>query len=115
MSEVHKNITEKRVLAVINDANMKEAVVVENKPETSFEAASAKVFHLTVIQTHVLDALRMAKEHGGLTDYELEEVIGSHISTYRTARAELVKRGLVVNSGKKRSIRGTPRKVWRLG
>jgi hypothetical protein len=114
MSEVHKEITEKSVLSVLNDPALKEAIIQEQKPETSFESTCKKVMKLTPIQTKVLDALRIAKEHGGLTDYELEEVFGSHISTYRTQRAKLVKLGLVHKNGR-RSIRGTPRTVWRMG
>jgi predicted transcriptional regulator len=114
MSEVQESVTKKKVLAVLANAALKEAIPVSDKPETPFESNCKTVFKLKRTHTKVLDALRLAKDHGGLTDYELEEVFGRHVSTYRTARAELVKRGLVIKNGK-RSIRGTPRIVWRMG
>jgi len=114
MAEELEKVTEKKVLAVLNNAALKEAIPAVDKPESSFESNCKKVLKLNRRHTIVLDALRLAKDQGGLTDYELEEVFGRHVSTYRTARAELVKLGLVVKNGK-RSIRGTPRTIWRMG
>lgn len=80
-------------------------------PSTSHCAAKRIAGNLGELQRKVLDALRAAGDVG-LTDYELEERCGSHGSTFRTRRAELVEAGMVVDSGRKRSIMGSNRIVW---
>lgn len=83
-------------------------------PHTSFEAGAAVVGKLNEIQRMVLGVLQRA-EPLGLTDLELEQRIGSTaVSTYRTRRAELASRGLVVDSGARRIINGRKRIVWRV-
>lgn len=80
-------------------------------PQTSHEAACAIVFKLRPIQEKVLAELKKAGI-SGLTDFELEKICGSHGSTFRTRRSELVDVGLVVDSGTKRYLEGGNRIVW---
>jgi hypothetical protein len=80
-------------------------------PATSFAAASSVVKKLRPIQEKVLAELRAAGA-AGLTDLELEERCGSHGSTFRTRRSELVDAGLVRDSGVKRHQAGSNRIVW---
>ena len=79
--------------------------------ETSVEAAELVFDKIKLLQRIVLRFLTIAGPRG-LTDYELEELCGNHGSTYRTRRSELVEKGFVVNSGKRREINGRNRIVW---
>jgi len=80
-------------------------------PPTSHQAAQRVTPKLRPIQQKVLEALRVAGTRG-LTDIELEEKCGSHGSTFRTRRSELVTAGLVRDSGTKRYQAGSSRIVW---
>jgi hypothetical protein len=80
-------------------------------PHTSFEAAAKVVPKLREMHKLVWETLR--KHPNGLTDIELEEICGSHGSTYRTRRSELVAMGLVIDTGTTRVINGHNRKVWK--
>jgi hypothetical protein len=82
-------------------------------PVTSLDAAVSIIPTLGELQRRVMDALDAAGAHG-MTDYELEQRLGSHGSTFRTRRAELVAIGLVVNTGRKRLVKGRNRIVWAL-
>ena len=68
-------------------------------PSTSYEAATGIVHKLRPLQMRVLTELKAAGAEG-LTDLELEERCGSHGSTFRTRRSELVEVGLVRDSGR---------------
>jgi len=83
----------------------------KSDPHTSVEAAESVVGKLRELQIKVLDELETAGVNG-LTDYELEERCGSHGSTYRTRRSELVEKGLVLDSGRRRVIADSNRIVW---
>lgn len=80
-------------------------------PVTSHEAAENIVDELRPLQKQVLEELRAAGS-AGLTDYELEARCGSHGSTFRTRRSELVAAGLVVDSGRKTLQAGSNRIIW---
>lgn len=80
-------------------------------PGTSFQAASQVVGKLKEIQKRVLAELKSAMPEG-LTDLELEERCGSHGSTFRTRRSELVELGMVADSGRKKNQNGRNRIVW---
>ena len=80
-------------------------------PGTSYEAGAQVVHKLRALQIIVLNHLRAAGDIG-LADIELEELCGDHGSTYRTRRAELVEKKLVVDSGRKKIIQGRKRIVW---
>ncbi|RYD66024.1 MAG: hypothetical protein EOP83_06005 [Verrucomicrobiaceae bacterium] len=83
-------------------------------PSTSHEAASAILKDRTAIQRRVMEEFDKAGAYG-LTDYELEDRCGSHNSTFRTRRAELVDLGHVRDSGKKRvhrELNNRQRVVW---
>lgn len=80
-------------------------------PGTSHQAAAKVIDKLRPIQKRVLAELKTAGR-SGLTDLELEEICGSHGSTFRTRRSELVDAGLVVDSGKKKNQKGRNRIVW---
>ena len=89
-------------------------------PETSFEAArSISTERLTQTQGWVLAAL---ETFGPCTDEELLEAFrkrwpGCMVSpqSFRSRRAELRRKGLVVDSGLRRPTRyGQPSTVWRL-
>src|SRR5262249_2268497 len=80
-------------------------------PATSREAAKAVMPYITEIQGMVLAEVRRHGAHG-ITDYELETFLGSHASTLRSRRAELVEKGLVEDSGQRRKVNGSSRTVW---
>ncbi len=85
-------------------------LVRRKDPETSREAAEKVVPKLRLLQQRVLAVLRQYPD--GLTDYQIEMLLGDHGSTYRTRRSELVALGLVRDSGHKKVINGTHRTVW---
>lgn len=80
-------------------------------PVTSHQAAATVSKKLTDLQVQVRVELGAAGR-AVLTDFELESLCGSHGSTFRTRRAELVERGLVVDSGRKKLINGSNRIIW---
>ncbi len=81
-------------------------------PSTSREAAEKIVAKLRPLQQRVYEVLKAAGPDG-LTDLDLEAKCGSHGSTYRTRRAELVNdKGLVVDTGRRRMQRGRKRIIW---
>lgn len=83
-------------------------------PHTSFEAGKAILKDKTLIQRRVMEEFGKAHPYG-LTDYELEERCGSHNSTFRTRRSELVEAGLLMDSGQRRVLKHVGNKsriVW---
>lgn len=79
-------------------------------PSTSHAAARAIAPRLNEIQEAVLDAHKAHTE--GLCDYDLQELLGDHGSTYRTRRAELVEMRLLKDSGRKVARDGRKRIIW---
>ena len=74
----------------------------KNDPETSREAAQAVAKKLTQIQEEVL-AYALKRADLGFTDEQLtRDFYAQGRSTYRTRRAELTAKGLIVDSGKRR-------------
>lgn len=87
-------------------------LVRRSDPSTSREAAEKIFAKLRPLQQQVYEVLKSAGP-AGLTDLDLEERCGSHGSTYRTRRAELVNdKGLVVDTGRKRMQKGRNRIIW---
>jgi hypothetical protein len=82
-------------------------------PHTSHEAAERVVPGLTRLRKQVYDLLLDAGPHG-LTDWEIEERLRNHGSTYRTRRAELVEMDWVEAAPGTRIIKGRARKIWRI-
>lgn len=67
-------------------------------PDTSREAAEAIASKRTRIQAEVEEYARRCGERG-FTDMGLSDFFGTAGSTYRTRRAELTARGVIVDSG----------------
>jgi hypothetical protein len=88
-----------------------EQITRRSDPHTSFQAGRTVLPRLRELQREVYNVL--AKFPDGLTDLELEEKCGSHGSTYRTRRAELVELGIVIDTGQTRLQRGRNRKIWK--
>lgn len=82
----------------------------QTDPSTSKAAAAKVVNRITEIQAQVLDVFDQHPD--GLCDFDLEEIMGDHGSTYRTRRAELVERGLLRDAGRKTERAGRKRVVW---
>lgn len=81
-------------------------------PSTSHEAArkfTAK--KLTEVQEQVLLLFKTRRE---LTDWELEQAFNFSGSTHRTRRSELVERGLVRNSGRRKFQANSNRIIWEI-
>ena len=81
-------------------------------PQTSYESAARVVPKLRELQRIVFETHQA--HPGGLTDFDLENICGSHGSTYRTRRAELTEMGLLRDSGRKKLQNGRNRVVWQL-
>lgn len=82
-----------------------------NALQTSRDAAKTVMPYITEIQAIVLAEVRRAGGQG-ITDYELEQVLGNTSATLRSRRAELVGKGLIRDSGIKRRQNGSNRTVW---
>lgn len=84
-------------------------------PDTSHEAAEEVTPALRDLQALVL-AYAVRRGASGFTDPEMNEDFGSHLSTYRTRRAELVGMGMVEDSGERLQVGGKGRKhaIWRV-
>jgi len=80
-------------------------------PGTSHEAAAKVTPKLRKLQQEVLDIFQ---RHRRLTDLDLQEVTYTAGSTYRTRRSELVKMGLLRNSGDRKHQAGANRIVWEI-
>ena len=70
-------------------------------PVTSRQAAEGVINKITDIQQRVLN-YALARGSVGFTDEQLNNYHHTYKSTYRSRRAELVKKGLIVDSGKTR-------------
>ena len=77
---------------------------------TSIEAAEAIAPKLNEIQQQVLIFARNKEQ--GFTDVDLNKFFNSTASTYRTRRAELVAKGLLVDSWQREKINGRNHIVW---
>ena len=80
-------------------------------PDTSREAAQAIVDKITVLQWQIL-----AYAHSrplGFTDLDMQDHFADHSSTLRTRRAELTAQGLIVDSGRRVTLKTRRRAiVW---
>lgn len=81
-------------------------------PSTSHEAAAAIAPKVSKIKA---DVEAYAKSRGiiGFTDIDLNEHFKSTGSTYRSRRAELVRAGLIIDSGARQKIAGHNHIVWK--
>jgi len=77
---------------------------------TSIEAAQAIAPKLNEIQQQVLTYAKVMND--GFTDVDLNKYFNSTASTYRTRRAELVAKGLIVDSWQREKINGRNHIVW---
>lgn len=80
-------------------------------PSTSHEAAAKVTPKLNKIQREVLELFRINRD---MTDLELQCSMQSHGSTHRTRRAELVKKGLIRDSGRRVKFDGSNRIIWEI-
>lgn len=80
-------------------------------PDTSREAAGAVALELSRIQNEVL-AYARGKGFAGFTDKDLVRHFDDDGSTYRSRRAELVERGLLMDSGNRRLIGRRRHVIW---
>jgi hypothetical protein len=79
--------------------------------DTSVAAAASIYPDLRRIQLEVLTYAK--NQPNGFTDEEMNEFFGTHRSTYRARRSELVTRELVIDSGKRKAMRnGRNATVW---
>ena len=67
-------------------------------PVTSRQAAEGLLDKITDIQQKVLD-YALDRGYIGFNDEQLNIYFNTHKSTYRSRRAELVKKGLIVDAG----------------
>jgi len=82
------------------------------RPETSNEAAASVLPFAPTLQLRVLDHLRACGAHGA-TDDEGELALGLKPQTYTPRRGELVKLGLVIDTGaRRRTASGYRAAVW---
>ncbi len=83
-------------------------------PGTSHEAADALTDSLRQLQARVADYAKRAGPRG-FTDAEMSEALADGGSTYRTRRAELAARNIILDSGYRRThgASGRARIVWR--
>ena len=80
---------------------------------TSAQAAdSLDATTLNALQRRVLALLR--ENPHGMTDEEQQAALGMNPSTQRPRRIELVRRGLVVECGTRRTASGRMATVWRV-
>lgn len=80
---------------------------------TSAQAAdSLAPTTLNAMQRRVLELLQATPD--GLTDEEMQHKLGMNPSTQRPRRIELVRRGLVVECGTRRTASGRMASVWRV-
>jgi len=84
-----------------------------NGSATSAQAAdSLGPATLNAMQRRVLALLETTPD--GLTDEEMQTRLGMNPSTQRPRRIELVRRGLVVECGTRRTASGRNASVWRV-
>lgn len=84
-----------------------------NAPSGTSEVAAAMIEDKApTLRAKVWAYIRLAGEHG-VTDEEGEDWLGLRSQTYTPRRGELVRLGLVVDSGRRRMTRGNrPAAVW---
>lgn len=83
-------------------------------PDTSHQAAEIVTPSLRELQALVL-SYAFSCGDGGFTDPTLNDHFGTHSSTYRTRRAELVDFGLIADTGERLKVgKGRAHAVWRI-
>lgn len=84
-------------------------------PDTSHAAAAEISLSLRKLQAAVLSYAFQCGSTG-FTDPQLNDHFGTHSSTYRTRRAELVDYGLIADTGERPKLGGGGRchAVWRI-
>ena len=81
--------------------------------ETSRAAAEVIAKGLGLLQTQVLDCIAVQYRFSGATDEQIQEFCNMNPSTQRPRRIELLKAGLIRDSGRKRRTRsGRQATVW---
>jgi len=77
---------------------MRLGLIRKTDPDTSVKAAEEIYPNLTKIQAEVMRFAKLFPR--GFTDEYMNEYFGTYKSTYRSRRSELVKKGLIVDSGR---------------
>jgi transcription initiation factor IIE alpha subunit len=91
---------------------MSDTLPYQRHSETSAAAADQAAGRAPTDRERVLLVIRSEKERG-LIDEEIERLLNMNPSTVRPRRGELVKLGLVCNSGRTRDTRsGAKATVW---
>lgn len=91
---------------------MNDLPAFQRHSDTSREAAIEVYWDVSRLQQAVLDCLRGWGDIGG-TDEEIQTFLAMNPSTQRPRRIELVRKGLVVDSGMRRKTKAKkPATVW---
>ena len=89
-----------------------EGAPYQRHSQTSKQAAKEINPHLNGLQTKVLDLL--AGQPAGLTDEQMQIVLGMNPSTQRPRRIELMKLGLITEAGTRKTRSGRNAVIWRM-
>lgn len=95
----------------MNDNNTPRAR--KGDPGTSHEAAALAALGVRKVQAAVLKFAAQC-EPEGFTDVEMNDFFDDRGSSHRTRRSELVAKGLIEDSGKRKGEQGRRHIVWRL-
>lgn len=88
------------------------APAVNGSVTSAMAADSLEPKALNAMQRRVLELLR--ENAAGMTDEEQQHALAMNPSTQRPRRIELVRRGLVVEAGTRRTSSGRMAVVWRV-
>ena len=105
-------------MSVFLDSQCDLPLFTQRAPSVNGSVTSAKAADslgpatLNAMQRKVLALLEATP--GGLTDEEMQRLLGMNPSTQRPRRIELARRGLVVEAGTRRTASGRMAMVWRV-
>lgn len=88
-----------------------EGLVSRKHPDTSFDAATLVYPRSGTQRRRVYDEIRKSGESGAC-DIEVQDSLGMEGNSVRPRRVELVRDGLVRDSGRRRSFKGRNCVVW---
>jgi len=104
-------------MSVFLDSQCDLPLFTQRAPSVNGSVTSAKAADslgpatLNAMQRKVLALLEATP--GGLTDEEMQRLLGMNPSTQRPRRIELARRGLVVEAGTRRTASGRMATVWK--
>jgi transcription initiation factor IIE alpha subunit len=105
-------------MSVFLDSQCDLPLFTQRAPSVNGSITSAKAADslgpatLNAMQRRVLELLTATPD--GLTDEEMQRLLGMNPSTQRPRRIELARRGLVVEAGTRRTASGRMATVWRV-